>query len=154
MHDRLFTTPNDNAADFILLNQAGSGWNPVASTDFFLHRKVVLVTRDPRDQFAELKVYKNASNVYEFIKWYRAMQQRISIDHPDLLVVSFEQFVMKHESVVSGLCDFAGIEASVPSAYSAKKSAFNISKYQRLLTFEEIKEIENNLGAFLWTGGR
>ena len=53
LHNKLFQLTSDNRP--ILLNQAGSGWNPIESTKYFLNRKVVLVTRDPRDQFAELK---------------------------------------------------------------------------------------------------
>lgn len=154
MHDRLFSSSGSRPPAFTLLNQAGAGWNPLASTDFFSNRKVVLVIRDPRDQFAELKLYKQARNVDEFIKWYKAMQQRISVNHSDLLVVCFESFVLRHESTVLKLCDFAGIEAGVPSAYSAEKSAYNIAKYKELLTYEEITKLEENLGSFLSMGNR
>ncbi|WP_200342959.1 hypothetical protein [Halorhodospira halophila] len=146
MHDRLFVMPSGTSASFTLLNQSGSGWNPVASTDFFSHRKVVLVTRDPRDQFAELKTFKRARNVDEFVKWYRAMQQRIEIEHPDLHIVRFEDFVLDHHDAKSSLCVFSGIEADVPSSYSTEMSTLNISKYRQTLSSEEIEKLETELG--------
>lgn len=148
-HDRLFIAPDNISADFILLNQAGSGWNAVASSDFFSRRKVVLVTRDPRDQFAELVTYKMARDVDEFIRWYSAMQQRIALQHTDLLVLGFEDFVLRHKSLAAELCDFAGIDPSLSSSYSADESAHNISKYRSILKPYEIDRIEKKLGKFL-----
>lgn len=150
MHDRLFKKTDSSSTIFTLLNQAGSGWNPVASTDFFSNRKVVLVTRDPRDQFAELKVYKKARDVDEFIKWYKAMQQRIDVQHPDLFIVRFEDFVLDHQGSVSSLCEFTGVDATVPSTYSAERSAVNILKYQETLSPSEVDRIERKLGQYIW----
>lgn len=150
MHDRLFAPSGDITASFTLLNQAGSGWNPIASTDFFARRKVVLVNRDPRDQFAELKVYKHARDVHEFIKWYKEMQRRISINHAHLFVMRFEEFIINHESAASSLCEFAGIIENAPSGFVANQSALNISKFGKILTSEEVYAIEKNLEEFLW----
>ena len=94
MHTELFRTETDKRP--ILLNQAGSGWNPIESTKYFLNQKVVLVTRDPRDQFAELKQFKKAARVEGVIDWYKEMQQRLrQTDNPILLRLRFEDFVNK-----------------------------------------------------------
>ena len=53
LHSKIFQSDHENLP--VLLNQAGSGWNPIESTKYFLNRKVILVTRDPRDQFLEIK---------------------------------------------------------------------------------------------------
>lgn len=150
MHDRLFATSGSRSAAFTLLNQAGSGWNPVQSTIFFSNRKVLLVTRDPRDQFAELKIYKRAKDVDQFIKWYGSMQQRIALDDPNLFTVRFEHFVDANKAMISNICAFAGIEDSVLSSYSVSKSAQNIGVYKKILSNEEIVKIESCLSPFLW----
>ena len=59
MHDKMFRSNEDDRP--VLLDQGGSGWNPIESTKYFLDCKVVLVTRDPRDQFAEIKYYKKGT---------------------------------------------------------------------------------------------
>ncbi|WP_435116887.1 hypothetical protein ACIJYF_00765 [Candidatus Pelagibacter bacterium nBUS_49] len=55
-HDKIFLRNANNRP--VLLNQAGSGWNPIKSTKYFLNCKIILVTRDPRDQYLEIKQKK------------------------------------------------------------------------------------------------
>ena len=51
----------------------------------------MLVTRDPRDQFAELKQYKKAGSIEGFIEWYGEMQRRLKlINDPNILIIKFE----------------------------------------------------------------
>lgn len=148
MHERLFSIPSTSEHQFILLNQAGSGLNPISSTVFFRRRKVILVTRDPRDQFAEMKRYKKAYNVGEFVKWYQAIADRISVNHPDLYVVSFEDFVLNHAVRATAICDFAGISDGFSSAYSAELSKKNISKFRSVISVKESVEIEKHLAKY------
>ena len=145
MHERLFSPPPDSECQFILLNQAGSGLNPILSTDFFAKRKVILVTRDPRDQFAEMKIYKKATNVNEFIKWYKATSARITFSHPDLYSVSFEDFVLNHNKQVTAICKFADISDSISSSYFPGCSESNISKFRNIISTQEASEIEKKL---------
>ena len=149
MHQRLFGARKESGHSFALLNQAGSGWNPVNSTDFFANRKVIVVTRDPRDQFAELKIYKGASDVHEFIKWYEGMQERLRVENPDILMVEFEAFVHRHEEITQRVCDFIGIDPASPSDYSPGDSMKNVGRYDGVLGTEEIEEIERHLSPYL-----
>ncbi len=140
MHDRLFHLPSKKP---VLLNQAGSGWNPVQSTKYFEGRKLVLVTRDPRDQFAELKQYKRAADVEEFIEWYRASQQRIEAVNSDLVMrLPFEEFVFNNQPAVELLCNHFSLDVSIHSAYQASHSKKNIGKYKSWLSAHEIGRIE------------
>ena len=143
LHDRLF---QPSIRQPVLLNQAGSGWNPVESTKYFNGRKVVLVTRDPRDQFAELKQFKKARDVGEFVKWYRALQKRIAaVDEGVVLKLSFEEFVNNNKAAVISLCDHFGLDGPAPSSYQASFSEKNIGKYKSWLTPHEIERIEADL---------
>lgn len=145
MHERLFSLPANSQHQFILLNQAGSGLNPISSTDFFANRKVILVKRDPRDQFAEMKLYKKAFNVKEFIKWYKEITERIAVSHPDLYSIRFEDFVLNHNTQKTAICQFVGIPDTVKSLYSPERSTQNISKFKSILSSEEASEIEKKL---------
>lgn len=149
MHQRLFGATKERGHSFALLNQAGSGWNPVNSTEFFANRKVIVVTRDPRDQFAELKIHKGASGVHEFTKWYEAMQERLRVENPDILMVEFEAFVHRHERARRKIVDFIGISPATPSSYSPGDSKKNIGKFHSALSSEEVAVIEKNLARFV-----
>ena len=149
LHNRLFQTDAERRP--VLLNQAGSGWNPVESTKYFLNRKVVLVTRDPRDEFAELKQIKKASSVYGFIDWYKEMHQRLKqINNPIVLRLRFEDFVNRNKEMVNILCDHVSINSNILSSYEPNLSKKNISKYKKILSEKEIEIIESNLSEYMY----
>lgn len=151
LHNKLFKKDSDNRP--ILLNQAGSGWNAVESTKYFLNRKVVLLTRDPRDQFAELKLIKNARSVDDFINWYKEMRRRIKqINNPILLQLRFEDFVNKYDKMVNILCNHVSIDPSVLSDYNPNNSKKNIGKYRKFLNKREIDKIHNSLSEYFYDG--
>jgi len=143
MHDHIFH-PFLNKP--VLLNQAGSGWNPEESTKYFDNRKVVLVTRNPYDQFAELKQFKNANNVNEFIKWFKLLQKKITkVNKQIIKKVSFEQFVLENKKTTKAICLHLGISYLIKSRYEASSSIKNINKYKNYLTKYEIERIRKNL---------
>ena len=79
----------------------------IESTKFFLNRKVILVTRNPLDQFAELKQYKKAISVKGFIYWYKEMQFRLmKIKNPIVLRLKFEDFVNNFNKEKFFRCSF------------------------------------------------
>lgn len=147
MHDRIFFQSAKSRT--VLLNQAGSGWNPVESTKYFGDRRVVLVTRDPRDQFAELKTHKKACNVNEFINWFRQLEYRINaLDDSIVMRIGFEHFVCEHDSRVDEICGFLGVARDVTSNYQPRDSEKNIGKYRSVLSKEEICKIEQSFHYF------
>jgi hypothetical protein len=149
LHNKLFQA-NSNKRP-ILLNQAGSGWNPIGSTKYFLNRKVVLVTRDPRDQFAELKKIRKTISAEGFINWYKEMQLRLKeINNSNILRLCFEDFVIKNEKMVNLLCDHISLSSNIISSYEPNLSKKNIGKYQKILSRKEIDIIENRLSEFIY----
>lgn len=149
LHHRLFQMNSDMRP--VLLNQAGSGWNPIESTKYFLNRKVVLVTRDPRDEFAELVQIKKANSVDGFVNWYKEMQFRLKkINNPVLLRLRFEDFVKKNNEIVIQLCDHLSLKSNILSSYEPNISKKNIGKYKKILSHNEIKIIENKLSEYIY----
>lgn len=133
----------------VILNQSGSGWNPIESTKYFRDRKAILVTRDPRDQFADLKKRKKALSVYGFVEWYTQMQRRLNgISDPSLLKIRFEDFVRDHGQSVGMLSEHCGINDGVISGYRAEESLPNIGQYQRYLSHEEKTAIQRSLSDY------
>lgn len=151
LHNRLFQIDTDKQP--IILNQAGSGWNAVESTKYFLNRKIILSTRDPRDQFAELKLIKNARSVDDFIVWYKEMQRRIrEINNPILLQIRFEDFVIQNDKMVNLICNHVSLDSSILSDYNPELSKKNIGKYKEFLDNKEINKIENSLSEYFYNG--
>ena len=149
LHNKLFQVTSDKRP--ILLNQAGSGWNPIESTKYFLNRKVILVTRDPRDQFAELKNIRKTVSAEGFINWYKEMQLRLKeINNSNILRLCFEDFVVKNKKMVNILCDHISLSSKIISSYEPNLSKKNIGKYQKILSRKEIDIIENRLSEFMY----
>lgn len=148
-HDRLFKTSSTKLP--ILLNQAGSGWNPIESTKYFTKRKVVYVTRNPFDQFAELKQIKKAVSVEGFIAWYQEMQRRLKeINNLDILHLRFEDFVNQNEKMIGVLCTHLLIPLDISSSYESNLSKKNIGKYQKILNQKEIEAIKQRLSEYIY----
>ena len=143
MHDRMFSDKSRGLP--VLLNQAGSGWNPVESTKYFSGRKVVLVKRDPRDQYAELKKYKKASDAHEFVKWYRELSHRLKeIDDAVVLKINFEEFVMDNERSIGKVCDFLGLDEKTKSSYDPMLSMSNVGVYENVLSSKELSILDGD----------
>ena len=144
MHDEIFQ-PNANNRP-VLIDMASSGWNPYESTKFFLDCKVVIVIRDPRDQFFDLKKYKKASSVKDFVKWYKQMQKHLlMIDNKLIMKVRFENFVNNNKDVVKKFCNHVSLPINISSSYQPDLSKKNIGKYKSHLNQNEIDTIEKEL---------
>ena len=149
MHNKMFQSNAEGRP--ILLDQGGSGWNPIESTKYFSNCKIVLVTRDPRDQFVEIKHYKKATSVKGFIGWYKEMQRRIKlINNPNILLIQFEDFVLKNENFLGKLCNHMSISSKISSNYKADFSKKNIGKFHQLLDKNELQIIESNLSEYIY----
>ena len=59
----------------IVLNQASNIFDPINSSQYFYNRKVIIVTRDPRDIFSSMKTRKSKGppsyDVHLFLKWFK-----------------------------------------------------------------------------------
>ncbi len=148
MHDRMFM-PNAGGRP-ILLDQCGSGWNPIESTKYFSNCKVVLITRDPRDQFVEIKHYKNGGSVEGFVDWYKEMQEKLEvINNSKILLIRFEDFVRKNEKFVKLICNHLSLPANKSTSYNSEYSKKNIGKFKQFITQKELQIIENQLGKYI-----
>jgi hypothetical protein len=149
MHNKMFQLSAEGRP--ILLDQGGSGWNPIESTKYFSNCKVVLVTRDPRDQFVEIKHYKKATSLKGFIDWYKEMQRRLKlINNSNILFIRFEDFVKKNNFFLNTLCDHISLSSSISSDYQPDLSKKNIGKFHQLLDKNELQIIESHLGEYIF----
>lgn len=140
----------------IAINQGGTFWNPHASTVYYGKRKVLVVSRDPRDIFSELKAIRSAypaDDARVFSQWYREiMDRRVESDwaHPDVMHVRFERFVSEFDREKKKIDDFLDIPDSEPSTYDPMASQKNIGKFKKILSQEESAIIAGELPEYLW----
>ena len=149
MHDNLFKTHSGKRPT--ILNQAGSGWNPIDSTKYFDDRKTILVTRDPRDQYLEIKQYKKGQSIMGFIDWYKEMQNRLKlIDDENIFQLRFEDFVNHNTKYIKIICDYLKLSDKVSSNYRVELSKENVHKFRKYKDQKEIRLIEDNLKDFIY----
>lgn len=140
MHNTLFSLSDDNTP--VLLNQAGSGWNPIESTKYFSSRKIVLVTRSPLDQYADLKKYKKLSSPIPFAQWYIQLEHRLAgLSNENLHIINFEDFVCNHTATLASLTSFLDLDPSLPSVYNPTLSLPNVGHYVSALSRHEISTL-------------
>ena len=149
MHDDIFK--KNSGGRPVLLDMANAGWNPIESTKYFSNRKIIIVTRDPRDQFVELKQFKKAGSVEGFVVWYKEMQKRLKKYHDsNIIKVQFEEFVNKNEKIVDEICKHTSLSSSVTSKYQPSLSKKNIGKYQNHLSQKDLSIIEEKLSEYFY----
>jgi len=140
----------------LVVNQGGSFWRPVSSTRYFgENRRIVLVSRDPRDIFSEIKIlgYSYPGNAEAFCKWYQKVMERIDEDEwqkTSVLHLKFEEFVINFESVKKRIDLFLGLNDEVTSTYEANLSLKNIGIFKNRLSASEQEIISSQLENFFW----
>ena len=149
--NRLFITDEKydlKGKEITVLDQAGSFWSPLSSTRYFGEaRKIIVVTRHPRDMYAQsirnkrnkLK-FQTRPNVKKRIKVHNAVMKNINQEEwnsKKVLVVSFESFVKNHQEERKRLCRFLKINPEIPSPYNPKESGKNVDIYKEYLTEKE-----------------
>lgn len=143
---KIFLT--DYKQKLVILNQCGNFWDPIESTKLIGEPKIIMVTRNPLDQFAELKKWKHMHSPKQFINWFLHLKKMESthenIDER-ILKLKFEDFVLDHENSKSKICKHLNIDYKIKSDYDVMKSRKNIGKYINILTNEEIELIKTSL---------
>ena len=137
-----------NFNQLIVLNQCGTFWSPLESTKLIGEPKIITVTRNPFDQYAELKIHKGMRTVEEFINWdlhLKRMESRDQFIDERVLELTFEDFVLDHVKTKKILCNHLGIDSNLISTYSLNESKKNIGKYKELLNNREIAKIRDYL---------
>ena len=89
------------------MNQFGNFWDPIESTKLIGEPKIIKVTRNPFDQFAELKIWKGMHSSKEFINWFIHLKKmETTYDDIDerILNLEFENFVYDHENIKIKIC--------------------------------------------------
>ena len=142
----------------IILDQAGTIFNPMSSIKFYKNPSSICVLRDPRDIYSEVKNITNKFPAYDlkvFVNWYKQIISKIDVEekkHERVLFVNFEDFIMNKDKTINKI--FNMLEKDIPDLkkinFDYEKSKKNILIYKNLLKNDEINYIENNLKNYLY----
>lgn len=140
----------------MLLPQAGSFWSPISSTIWFGEkRKILFVTRDPRDIFSDIQNKGFAypgNDVHVFVKWFSGMMQHVNeveLNSEKIVRIKFEEFVLEYDKVKSILDINLNLNPELTSSYDPELSKKNIGIYKKVLKKSEIETIESKLTKYL-----
>jgi hypothetical protein len=153
----------DTGADLVLVDQAVNAWR-LAISRFLPPSTFVIVHRDPRDHFADARLVRQRPGrkpltVESFARHYRARRERVEHQVPEIarrfghraLTMSFEDFVLDHETQASRLRDFLGLggRAYRNGHYEPARGLDGIGRHTRLITPEEAATLVDALPEYL-----
>ncbi len=142
----------------IILDQAGTIFNPISSIKFYKNPLSICVLRDPRDIYSEIKNITNKFPAYDlkvFVNWYKQIINKINIEEKKdkrVLFTNFEDFVINKDQTINKIFDMLGKDTPdlKKIGFDFSKSKKNILIYKNLLKNYEIDYIENNLKNYLY----
>lgn len=143
----------------IVLHNAFEPYHPERCFRFFPVAKSIVVSRDPRDVFAE-----HAQTWYEpmripcteFIPRFRAYQELSGGDGmaPGVLRIRFEELTLRYDETVERILSHLGEPASVHvrklSNFNPEVSRRNVGVWREQLRPADARRIEAELGDYCW----
>lgn len=151
--DRLLAA-KEPSGSAVIVNQGGSFWAPLSSTQYYADRHVVVVTRNPQDIFCEMisRGYAYPGRDVElFCRWYKNVISRISLEEWSSEYVThirFEEFVQDYPKQSEYLAARIGLEEGVVSSYDVTRSRANVGRYKTILTEREQQVITSSFKGF------
>ena len=151
-----------NKKSKIILNQTINIFDPIESSKYFLNKKIIYVTRDPRDMFSSMKYNRAGAapwmNIDYFIEWYKYyfdnLEFKKKLRNKDILHVKFENFVTNFTKENKRICKFLKISSDFKLKkencfFDLNVSKKNLTKYENYLSKNENDKIKNRLKKFL-----
>lgn len=147
----------------ILLNQSVPVNNISHFQKYFDYNKVIVVLRDPRDVYLNLKKVNSQNalwfphdHVNEYIRYYKVLMDGVNknINRDDVCVIMFEDLIYKTEETISKIESFIGNIGQFDGKacrFDPAKSIQNTQLFESFLEYkDDIREIEKELFDYLY----
>lgn len=151
-----------NQKSKIVVNQSVNIFDPIKSSKYFENRKIIYVTRDPRDMYSSMRFNKSGSSPWKsvdlFIKWYKHYfdnpEFKKRLNNKDILYVKFKDFVTNFDKENLRICKFLEISSKFRfkknnNIFDLNVSRKNLTKYINYLSKSENDKIKKELKKFL-----
>lgn len=171
----LFNEVEDKNSNNIVLNNAFEPFDPETCLKLVENSYSIIVDRDPRDIYASLissdigyipkfednkfvlkqkKMMVGAENIDEFIMRYKTLKENVKCTiNPKIIVLKYEDFVLKHNSEIVKIFNFLGIENPVLKMHTKfipNDSKINIGLWKYYSETPEIKKIHKHLAEYCY----
>lgn len=171
----LFGQIKDNKASNIIINNAFDPYHPNVCLNMVENSFSIVVERDPRDIYASLIDYKLAyipefekdsifndlkkkilsiEKIDDFILRYKTLKENVQHhEHPRLLRIRFEDFILKNEEVKDQIYQFLGNDNYIKKnqvKFNPENSKKNIGLWKNYKDLPEIKKIEKELSEYCY----
>ncbi len=148
-----------NNASHIVLDQAVSSINFRNELNFFRKAKMIVVDRDPRDNYADLiqinysigKEFAKSHDTSKYIEMHRASRRNRAdiMNDPDVLLLKFEDLVYHYEDSLKKIADFIGLNLEdhvmKRKYFNPDVSVKNVGIWHELITEAEADAIVSEL---------
>jgi hypothetical protein len=150
---------------YFVLDQAIPVQNPYKALNYFDKPKVIIIDRDPRDIYVDLKTVSilignelNINNdVEKFIKWHKSYRSKSSSEldlKHNILRLNFEDLIYNYDSTVEKIALYLDIDVNNHTnrmtCFNPNLSIKNTKKWEKLSNSNEIKLIEQELENYLY----
>ena len=171
----LFDNIDDKVSSNIILNNAFDPFYPNTCLKIVDNSFSIIVDRDPRDIYASLINKKTGyipefendpsiivlkekmlaiENIDQFILRYRTLKENVLYqEHPRLLRIRFEDFILNHKEVKDQIYKFLGNENFIKKntvKFNPEDSSKNIGIWKDYRDLPEIKKIESELSEYCY----
>tara|TARA_B110000503_G_scaffold66306_1_gene103954 strand:- start:1735 stop:2772 length:1038 start_codon:yes stop_codon:yes gene_type:complete len=171
----LFDNIQDKLSSNIILNNAFDPYNPNVCLKIIENSFSIVVERDPRDIYASLidskiryipefekdNIFKDLKKkilsiekVDDFILRYRTLKENVLYqEHPRLLRIRFEDFILNHNEVKDQIYKFLGNDNFIKKnivKFNPEDSSENIGIWKDYRDLPEIKKIESELSEYCY----
>lgn len=158
--EQLFKINVDKKTKYIILDEGDASLNPDRVLKYFNSAKMIIVHRDPRDNF--VGALKNnfvfiPSEVRIFIKWYKCLQEQTSMYsnvNNKVLRIQFEDLVLKYDETLKNILQFLSVKnykhIHKKKYFNPGISIKNIGIWKDYKNKHEIELIYNNLKEYCY----
>ena len=143
----------------VIFDMAFSATNPMQGSEFFEDVKIIVVDRDPRDNYiaARLDTYLNSflprDSAEEFTKFYGSTRKH-TIWHENVLKIQYEDLIYHYQKTTQTIMEYVGERIRPLKEFEYFDPDISV-KYTKLYEkypqyAEEVKYIEKHLGEYLY----
>ncbi|MFI3175902.1 MAG: sulfotransferase [Eubacteriales bacterium] len=154
--------------DYFLVKQLVSATNPYKILDYCPGAKIMLIDRDPRDNYVQMITKRkligydiaDSHNVMKYVEWYKAQRINPVEDSSDFLYIQYEDLIYHYDEMLAKIVDFMKVDG-ITLNHARKKQLFNpdvsiqyVGIYKDYPYQDEIHIIEKELAAYLYDNKR
>ena len=151
----------DESIKHIVIDEGFSSLHPSRVMKFFENCKMIIVKRDPRDNYLNAKNRRRfiPQKVDEFIKWYKFCQEESLKEsrNENILRVYFEDMVLNYKKTKMLFSDFLSLnldEHVSPNKYfDPSRSKRVVGLWKNTIYQNEVKKIHSNLSEYCYNKG-